>query len=65
MKNLMIADEGVQVLVLAKGDERFVFMYADGQESELITRFSRFASDPELSFNWNDAVNLSLRVRAG
>lgn len=53
----------INILTLVKGDERYVFMYRDGQETEVLRALRRSACNPELSFNWYDAVVLSDKVR--
>lgn len=43
--------EGVNVVALVKGPERFVLMYADEQVDNALRTLGRWASDPELSFS--------------
>jgi hypothetical protein len=52
------------ILVLAKGSERYVFFYDDASRAELLRTLGRFASNPELSFDWFDAATLSKKIRA-
>jgi hypothetical protein len=56
-------DEDVNVLVLAKGGERFVVFYRDDQREDALRAFGRWAANPELSFSWCDAAVLSQKVR--
>ena len=54
----------INVIVLWKNNgERYVFMYHDGRESEVLQTCGRFATNPELSFTWFDAAALAKRVR--
>jgi hypothetical protein len=53
----------INVLALVKGEERYVFLYADEHKSEVLRTLGRFASNPELSFTWYDAAVLSQRIR--
>lgn len=53
----------LNVLALVKGDERYVFIYKDGEEPEIQRVLGRFASRKELSFTWYDAAVLSQRIR--
>jgi hypothetical protein len=53
----------VNVLALAKGDERFIFLYTDANKSETLRTLGRFAADPNLNFSWYDAAVLSQRLR--
>jgi len=55
----------VSVLALVKGNERYVFLFDDSQRDEVLRQFGRFASNPDLSFNWYDAAVLAQRVREG
>ena len=55
----------VSVLALVKGNERYVFLFDDSQRDEVLRQFGRFASNPDLSFNWYDAAVLSQKVREG
>ena len=53
----------VNVLALVKGKERYVFLYDDESRVELLQQFGRYACQGALSFDWQDAVTLSRRVR--
>ena len=55
--------EGINVLALLKGEERYVFLYDDRSADQLLQTLGRYAADPELSFTWYDAAVLSQRVR--
>lgn len=55
--------EDVTILVLVKGDERYVFNFTDANRAEALQTLGRFASNPELSFTWYDAVILSQKIR--
>lgn len=56
-------NQEVNVLALVKGKERYVFLYSDSNQSEMLRTFGRYASDPELSFSWYDAAVLSQKLR--
>jgi len=56
-------DQEVNVLALVKGKERYVFLYNAQNRREILDSFGRYASDPELSFNWHDAAVLTQKVR--
>lgn len=53
------------VLALAKGVERYVFVFHSEYRAEVIRILARFASNPELNFSWYDAAVLTQRVRQG
>ncbi|MEY4179634.1 MAG: hypothetical protein RLY70_3208 [Planctomycetota bacterium] len=53
----------VTILALVKGQERYVFLFDDAHRTEMLRTLGRFAADPELSFTWSDAVNLSAKVK--
>ena len=55
-------ETNVLAIVKPSGEE-YIFFYTDEEEPETIMTFCRFASNPELSFNWDDYVTLSKRIR--
>ena len=56
-------NEDVNVIVIVKGDEKYLFLYCDSQRSELMRRAGIFASNPDLSFSWYDAAVVSQTAR--
>ena len=59
----VMPQQGVSVLALIKGQERFVFLYDDESRDETIRTLARYASNPDLSFSWYDAAMLGQKVR--
>jgi hypothetical protein len=55
-------DQDINVLALVKGNERYVFLYDERHRTDALRALGRFASDPELSFNWFDAAVLGQKV---
>lgn len=53
----------LNVLYLERGDDRYVFLYADEQRSECLRQLGRFASNQDLSFTWYDAALCSQKIR--
>ncbi len=53
----------VTVLALVKGQERFVYVYDDESEQELIDTVRDHAADPRLSLTWFDASVLTRKAR--
>lgn len=53
----------INVVALVKGEERYIFLFNDGQKSETLRTLGRYASDSKLSFSWYDAAVLSQKVR--
>ena len=53
----------VNVLALVKGQERFVYVYDDESQNELIDAIRDHAADPTLSMTWFDATVLTRRAR--
>jgi hypothetical protein len=51
-----------QELSLLKGEERFVFRYAPGQEEQLLDAFVDLANDRRSAFDWFDAAVLSFQL---
>jgi hypothetical protein len=58
-----MANQGINVLALIKGEERYVFLYDDSSINQILQTLGRYAADPELSFSWYDAAVLSQRIR--
>ena len=55
--------QDINVLALVKGQERYVFLYDDGNRAETLRILGRYASNPQLSFTWYDAAVLSQKIR--
>ena len=53
----------VNVLALVKGQERYVYVYDDASQKELIDAFRNHAAAPELSLSWFDATVLTTKAR--
>jgi hypothetical protein len=53
----------LNVLALVKGAERYVFVYDDGSQAELLDAFHDQAADPNLSLSWFDATVLTRKAR--
>jgi len=58
-----MSQQGINVLALLKGEERYVFLYDDRSTDQVLQTLGKYAADPELSFTWYDAAVLSQRVR--
>jgi len=52
----------IRQLSLVKGDERFVFRYKAGQETEVIDSLAGMAGNSESAFDWFDAAVLSYQM---
>lgn len=46
-----------------RGNERYVFVFDDQSRAETLRSFGRYASNPDLSFNWYDAAILAQKLR--
>ena len=57
-----MADD-INMLALAKGEEKYVFLFDDKNRSETLRQLGKYASDPDLSFTWYDAAVLSQKIR--
>lgn len=53
----------VNVLVMTKGEERYVVMYDDLRRDEALRQIGDWAFNEELSFTWQDAAILSQKMR--
>ena len=57
-----MADD-INVLAMVKGEERYIFLYDDGNRSNALRVLGRYASNTDLSFSWYDAAVLSQKIR--
>jgi len=55
----------INVVALVKGEERYIFLFNDGQKSETLRTLGRYASNSKLSFSWYDATHAGGACRAG
>ena len=53
----------MNILAMAKGSERYIFLYDDQSYEALIDVLDKFADHPELSFGSGDAALLSRKAR--
>lgn len=54
----------INVLALAKGEERYLFLFNDQTRADTLRMLGRYASNPDLSFSWYDAAVMSQKIRA-
>lgn len=52
----------VNFTVIAKGGERYVFVWVESQRAELMAKLAHFAQDENLSFTWYDAVCVANKI---
>jgi hypothetical protein len=53
----------MNILAMAKGQERYVFLYDDQSYDTLIDLFDKYADNPDLNFSTADASLLSQKAR--
>lgn len=53
----------LSVLALIRGNERFVYVYDDESQRELIEAIRVQAANPEVNLSWYDAAVLAERAR--
>ena len=53
----------INVLALVKGEDRYIVLFNDENQSEALRTLGRYASNPDLSFSWYDAAVLSQKIR--
>jgi hypothetical protein len=53
----------LNVLALIKGAERYVFVFDDDSETQLVESIQGQAADPRLSLSWFDALVLTSKAR--
>jgi hypothetical protein len=51
------------VVALAPADEVYIFFYDDAHRQEAFQALGRYASNPDLSFNWRNVANASQAMR--
>ena len=54
---------GINYTVLAKGKEKYIWIWADGRESEVMQSIGKMAADRMLSLDWKDAARVVRSVR--
>ncbi|MBI3465277.1 MAG: hypothetical protein HY000_19800 [Planctomycetes bacterium] len=53
----------MNILAMAKGKERYIFLYDDQSYEALIDVFDRFAENEDLNFSTGDAALLGQKAR--
>lgn len=53
----------INVLVYARGPERYIWLWRDGQRDQVMRSIGRFASDYGLAFDWQEAAKCARSVR--
>ena len=53
----------MNVLAMVKGEHRYVFLWDNSSYDELFEVFDRYARNPKLNFNPDDAALLSRKAR--
>ena len=58
-----MAARDINVIALVKGNERYVFLFDDHSQDEVLRSMARHAANPDLTFSWYDAAVLGQKVR--
>lgn len=53
----------LRIHTLQKGNEQYAVAYDADSKTEALRQLGRWASDPDLSFNWYDAACMSQVIR--
>ena len=53
----------INILALAKGEERYIFLFEDDNRTEILRQIGHYAANPDLSFTWYDAAVMSQKIR--
>lgn len=63
--NFPLDGSAINAIAMAKGEERYIVLFDDTEAARLnaLRTVGRWASNPELSFSWFDAAQLSQRIR--
>jgi hypothetical protein len=59
----MDGQSDINVMVLIKGNERFIWLYPDDKAADALRSLGRFAANDELNFSWMDAAMMSQKIR--
>lgn len=60
----MPKEYNIIALSKTKTGEKYVFLWDKASTEILLRQLAKFAADPELSFSWLDAVELSNRAES-
>ena len=55
-------DPDVNVVCLARGKQRYLFIFKDSQRSKILRRIGTFANRDDLDFDWADAAKVALKM---
>lgn len=55
--------DDVNMLVLVKDEEQYVFVFADAYRQDCESIFIKYAVNPKLGFTWTDAATLVERLK--
>lgn len=50
---------------LVRGQHEYILVYTDRTRHDALRTIGRWASDPEMTFNWNDAARMSVAIQKG
>jgi hypothetical protein len=53
----------MNILAMAKGPERYIFLYDDSSFDTLLDLLDKFAADPDMNFAKGDALLLGQKAR--
>jgi len=53
----------INVIVVLKGSERYVWLYSDNQQAECLQSIGRAAGNPDLSLTWYDAAMAIRKIK--
>jgi hypothetical protein len=59
----MMATKPINATALAKGEERYIFLWDDRHGSAAIQAAARWAANKRLSFTWYDAARVAQAIR--
>lgn len=57
------SDQPLDIIILNKGEQRYIFIYNADTVRPLKRVFTKFAQDKDLDFNWHDAATMCNKVR--
>ncbi len=51
------------IIIYPRGNERYVLLFDDEHQGEALRTLGRWACNSGLSFDWIDAVKLSMKIK--
>lgn len=57
-------DPAINAICLTRGEHHWLFLFDDANRAATLQAAARMATNPQLTFTWQDAAELSAKIRA-